>query len=157
MELEEVGIECGDDVGKLAVRRIDGERDAQCLAFGAPRQATGLIEPEVPGAARIADEADKVGSGGERSVERFDAVEAADFDERGHLTSLSSTNRSDLRYQLEQVLGDRMFDDVEIDAPVRMDEPVAQGNGLHPMGSRIARLCSLRADVVQRLADHDDP
>ena len=88
MQLQHVGRQRLDDAGKLVVGRVDRQRDLVGPAAHALAELARQPEPEMARRRREEHEADHVGAGVERRVERFRGGQAADFDEEAHASML---------------------------------------------------------------------
>ena len=80
MQLQHVGLERRDDVGKRLVIGIDRERDLAGAALHAVAERARGLQPEIARARRKEHEADQVGAGFQRHIKRFRGLQAADFD-----------------------------------------------------------------------------
>ena len=86
MELQHVRLDRLDDRRDLLVVGVDRERDLQRPAPHALAERARCLEADIARRGPKEHEADHVGSGLERHVERLGGLQAADFDEKGHFT-----------------------------------------------------------------------
>ena len=84
VQLQHVGGKRGDDAGKRLVIGIDGKRDLAGAALGPLAQRARGVEPEMARARREEHEADQIGAGFHRDINRFRGLKPADFDQQRH-------------------------------------------------------------------------
>jgi len=85
MQLQKVRLDRLDDLRKLRVTGIDAKRDLERAPAHAFTQGAGVCKDDIARGRRKEDEADHVGAGGERRIERLRRIEAANLDEKGHV------------------------------------------------------------------------
>ena len=81
VKLEQVGLQHVDDAGQQRVVGIDRERDLLGAVFHAAAEVARRVQRHIARARREEHEADHVGAGIERGIERVGRGQAADFDQ----------------------------------------------------------------------------
>src|SRR5262249_41476110 len=70
--------------GKLIIAGVDRKRDLLRPSAHARAERTRRLDPDVTRRGRKENEADEIGAGLERHIERLRRLQAADFDQNGH-------------------------------------------------------------------------
>ena len=81
MKLQQIGMQHVDDVGQRRIVGIDRERDLLGAVFHPAPEVARRMQRDIARARRKEHEADHVGAGIERGVERVGRGQAADFDQ----------------------------------------------------------------------------
>src|SRR5262249_9406114 len=84
VKLQQIGLERCDAPRKLIVAGVDRKRDLLRPATHALAERTRGLDANVTRRWRKEDEADQIGTGFERHIERLERLQAADFDQNGH-------------------------------------------------------------------------
>ena len=89
MQLQPVGTHILDDLVETAVGYVDGQRDDLRPPAGAGGERGRPFEREIARARRKKDEADHVGAGGDRRIERLLGRQPADLHDQLHASDLA--------------------------------------------------------------------